>query len=100
MKRVHPRFAAVLAFLVAACVLASATRSPRAGAAAGTRAADISLYKKRVPNVDQSLLAGAVRRPTAEQLVALDRFKGAYGQNASVRWNQFAGTPDVISGFH
>jgi hypothetical protein len=100
MRRVHPRFAAALAFLVAACVLASATRAPRAGAAAGTRAADFDIYKKRVPSVDPSLLAGAVRPPTAEQLAALDRFKGAYGAGANVRWNQFAGTPDVISGFH
>lgn len=102
MSRVRPRFAAALAFLVAACVLASATRGPRAGAAAAAApsAPDISLYKKRVPDIDPSLLAGAVRPPTAEQLAALERFKGAHGAGASVRWNQFAGTPDVISGFH
>lgn len=100
MKSFRPRFAAALALMVAACVLASATRAPRAVSAAPPRAADIGLYKKTVPVIDQSLLAGAVRPPTGEQLAAFDRFKGAYGQRASVRWNQFAGTPDVISGFH
>jgi hypothetical protein len=101
MKRFRPRFAAAVALMVAACVLASATHEPRAAsAAAGTRAADLSIYKKNVPSVDPSMLAGAVRPPTAEQLSALERFKGAYGQRAVVRWNQFAGTPDVVSGFH
>ncbi|HJQ35285.1 MAG TPA: M36 family metallopeptidase [Pyrinomonadaceae bacterium] len=99
MKRLRPRFAAALALTVAACLLASAAREPRAAASAA-RTPNISIYKKNVPTLDPSLLAGAVRPPNAEQLAALDRFKGAYGQRASVRWNQFAGTPDVISGFH
>ena len=101
MKRLRPRFAAALALTVAACVLASAAREPRAAASAAVaRTPDISLYKKNVPTLDPAVLAGAVRPPNAEQLAALDRFKGTYGQRASVRWNQFAGTPDVISGFH
>lgn len=102
MKRVHPRFVAVLALTLAACLLASMPRVQRTGAAADARArtpAD-DFYKKRVPNVDPSLLAGAVRQPSAAQLAALDNFKSAYGPRANVRWNQFAGSPDIISGFH
>jgi hypothetical protein len=102
MKRVRPMFAAALAPMLAACMLATLPRAQRAGAAAaGTRAAnDVSLFKKSVPNVDPAMLAGAVRAPTSTQLAALDNFKSAYGASAVVRWNQFAGTPDVISGFH
>jgi hypothetical protein len=95
-------FAAALALLLAACMLATLPRAQRAGAAAAsTRAAnDVSLYQKSVPNVDPAMLAGGVRQPNAVQLSALDNFKSAYGAGAVVRWNQFAGTPDVISGFH
>jgi hypothetical protein len=102
MRRVRTRFVAVLAFILAACLLAALPRGARVGgvAAAGTKAPVGDLYKQRVPSIEPSLLAGAVRPPTSAQLAALDNFKGTYGQRADVRWNQFAGSPDIIRGFH
>ncbi len=56
-------------------------------------------YKLGAPNVDVNATAGAVRKATSAQAAALSQFKTNYS-NASVRWNPFAGSPDVMMGFH
>jgi hypothetical protein len=53
-----------------------------------------------VPDVNINLLATVTRQPNAAQLAALDNFKSSYGAQASLRWNPFSGSPDVMSGFH
>ncbi|HKP86519.1 MAG TPA: M36 family metallopeptidase [Blastocatellia bacterium] len=57
-------------------------------------------YRATVPNVDTTLLTAGLRNATAGQLAALDGFKSTYGSQATVRWNPFAGSPDVMMGFH
>lgn len=58
------------------------------------------LNKRQVPNIDVNLTAQVLRQPTAQQEEALNQFKGAYGSQTSVRWNNFAGSPDMIMNFH
>lgn len=53
-----------------------------------------------VPNVDVNATAAALRKATAAQLSAIDQFKSTYGGQATLRWNPFAGSPDVMMGFH
>jgi hypothetical protein len=55
--------------------------------------------KLGAPNVDVNATAAAVRKATSAQTAALNQFKANY-VNASVRWNSFAGSPDVMMGFH
>ncbi len=61
------------------------------------------LYKKRVPNYDLNVdgqLSNA-RQATSEQLAAVEQLRtSSSAANMQVRWNEFAGSPDVISGFH
>jgi hypothetical protein len=57
-------------------------------------------YRAAVPNVDINLLTAGLRNATASQIAALDTFKSTYGPQAIVRWNPFAGSPDVMMGFH
>ena len=56
-------------------------------------------YKLGAPNVDVNATAGKVRQATSAQVSALNQFKTSYS-NATVRWNSFAGSPDVMMGFH
>jgi hypothetical protein len=65
----------------------------------GAGAAKIDVTKYGAPNVDVNATAGAVRKATSAQAGALNQFKSNYS-NASVRWNSFAGSPDVLMGFH
>jgi Zn-dependent metalloprotease len=58
------------------------------------------LNKRLVPNIDVNLTAQVLRQPTAQQTEALNQFKGIYGNQTSVRWNNFAGSPDMITNFH
>ncbi len=60
----------------------------------------INLNKRAVPNVDVNLTAAVTRAPSALQLSAFEQFKGNFGDQAVVRWNSFAGSPDVVMGFH
>jgi hypothetical protein len=57
-------------------------------------------YRRPVPNVDVNATATAARQATQAQLAALNQFKSNYGSQATIRWNPFAGSPDVIMGFH
>ncbi len=65
----------------------------------GASGAKFDLSKGGAPNVDVNATAGAVRKATSTQVAALNQFKSNYA-NASVRWNSFAGSPDVMMGFH
>lgn len=66
----------------------------------GASSAKIDLTKYGAPNVDVNAKVGAVRKATSAQLSAIDQFKSNYGNQATLRWNSFAGSPDVMMGFH
>jgi hypothetical protein len=66
----------------------------------GAGSFDFNPYRAAVPKVDVNLLTAGLRNATASQLAALDAFKSTYGSQATVRWNPFAGSPDVMTGFH
>jgi hypothetical protein len=55
--------------------------------------------KRPVPNFDVNLTAQVTRTATAAQQAATSAFQGTYSR-ATIRWNNFAGSPDVIMGFH
>lgn len=94
-KRNRSRLIVLLALAVlAAFIIARPLKSRGAG---GT---GLDPYKGAVPNVDINATAAALRKANSAQLAALDQFKSAYGSTASVRWNAFAGSPDVMMGFH
>jgi hypothetical protein len=57
-------------------------------------------YSRAVPNIDPSLTASALRQPTNVQLAAAQNLKSNYGQQLSVRWNAFSGSPDAVTNFH
>ncbi|MDQ4121518.1 MAG: M36 family metallopeptidase [Acidobacteriota bacterium] len=65
-----------------------------------TSSLSTNIYDKNVPKVDINQLSQATRLPSAVQLSAFEQFKGAYGNKATVRWNKFSGSPDIITGFH
>jgi hypothetical protein len=56
--------------------------------------------RRAVPNVDVNATAMAMRQATQAQVAALNQFKSNYGSQTTIRWNSFAGSPDVIMGFH
>jgi len=57
-------------------------------------------YKPGAPNVDVNAAAAATRQATNTQLTAINQFKSAYGNQVTLRWNAFSGSPDVMMGFH
>lgn len=70
--------------------------------AASNQAADLAqIYKRPAPNYDFNLSSGlaGLRQATSEQLAALNNLKAASGSNATVRWNDFGGSPDAIYDF-
>lgn len=71
---------------------------PRNSKASSSRNFDI--YRKTVPNIDVNLLSQATRQITSLQQNAFEQFKSVHGNQATIRWNSFSGTPDVIMGFH
>jgi Zn-dependent metalloprotease len=94
-KRRYSIFGVLLALPVVVALLAfPSLRSSGAGTSG------IDPYKGAVPNVDVNARAAALRKANSAQLAALDQFKSSYGSTASVRWNSFAGSPDVMMGFH
>src|SRR6266550_5882678 len=96
MKRKSYR-ARILMIALPLCVAASSMffMLPSRGASG----AKFDPYKLGAPNFDLNATAGAVRKATSAQAAALNQFKSNYS-NASVRWNSFAGSPDVLMGFH
>ena len=87
-----------IAFLILA--LLAAIPSGSRTSAAGSTSSKLDLYARRVPDVNTNLLAAVTRQATPAQLAAIENFKSSYGAQASVRWNPFAGSPDVMTGFH
>src|SRR5205814_4194886 len=65
----------------------------------GASGAKLDLSKGGAPNIDVNKTVGAVRKATSAQVAALNQFKSNYS-NATLRWNSFAGSPDVMMGFH
>lgn len=95
MKR-SSRLAVIAAAAIAVALVIIAPLSGQK--AASTTSA--SVVKRAVPNVDINMLSSPLRAATSAQLAALNQFKGSYGSQANVRWNPFAGSPDVMMGFH
>ena len=71
--------------------------------AASNPAADLTqIYKRPAPNYDLNLSSGlaGLRQATGEQMAALNNLKAATNSpNATVRWNDFGGSPDAIYDF-
>ena len=94
-KHRYSIFAALLALPVVIGLLAFPTSRSK-----GAGGSSLDPYKGAVPNVDVNAKAAALRKANSAQLAALDQFKSSYGSTAAVRWNAFAGSPDVMMGFH
>ncbi len=97
MRRKSYRLAILLFALTLASAAALMFANPRSRGASGSK---IDLQKTGAPNIDVNATASAVRKVTSAQAAALNQFKSNYGSQATVRWNSFAGSPDVIMGFH
>jgi hypothetical protein len=67
---------------------------------AGSDTRTIDPYRVVAPNIDVNATAAGLRKATSAQLAAIDQFKNNYGTQTTIRWNSFAGSPDVIRGFH
>jgi hypothetical protein len=65
----------------------------------GANSAKFDPTKIGAPNIDVNATVGSVRQATSAQVAALNQFKSNYS-SATVRWNSFAGSPDVMMGFH
>jgi hypothetical protein len=100
MRHRHPQFTRMkIAILLALPILAAlVVFTPFRSSGAGNN--NRSLYQPSAPNIDVNATAAAVRKITSAQTAALDQFKQTYGSQTTIRWNQFAGTPDVIKNFH
>lgn len=87
-------FATLLAVIAAIAMIYPAEVS-RASSSSQT-----GLFTRPVPNVDVNLTAAVTRLATAAQQQALTNFKANYGSQTSIRWDNFAGSPDVMMDFH
>jgi Fungalysin metallopeptidase (M36) len=96
---VKSRHSKAVAFVVLLALTSVLVFPPFASRGAGSGAA-IDPQRVAVPNVDVNATAAGLRKATATQLAAIDQFKNNYGSQATIRWNSFAGSPDVIRGFH
>ncbi len=95
MKRSRLILIALIALTAVAALLSFSISKSRAGSAG-----KFDFYKATAPNVDVNATAAAVRKATSAQTTAVNQFKNSYGSQATVRWNAFAGSPDVLRGFH
>jgi hypothetical protein len=103
VKSLRPKFASLTAALLSVALLATLPNpfgAPAAAVAAAVSTPKVDPYARRVPDVNVNLLAAVTRQPSPLQLAALDNFKSAYGAQTTARWNPFAGSPDVLTGFH
>lgn len=96
MKSHH---SSILALLLLASVLTVTVFPPFSSRGAGGTPS-FDPHRAAVPNVDINATAAGLRKATAAQLLAIDQFKNNYGSQTTIRWNSFAGSPDVIRGFH
>src|ERR1041384_8644794 len=96
MKRNNYRRKVLLvALLLCAAALLTFVLRPSRGAT-GPK---FDLSKGGAPNIEVNATAAAVRKVTSAQAAALNQFKSNYS-SATVRWNSFTGSPDVMMGFH
>jgi hypothetical protein len=86
--------------LVAVVCVALALFAPSQRRAGAASKLNFDMYTPRVPEVNVNLSTAGVRLPTAVQQDALSRFKSEAGSRVNVRWNAFAGSPEIITGFH
>lgn len=97
MKLTHNRSRLLMLFLlvpIVGALLVSPFRSQGAGNAS------FNPFSGVVPDVDLNKATAGVRKATSAQLAAIDQFKSTYGYEATIRWNGFAGSPEVMMGFH
>ena len=95
MKSHHSRILALLLLVSVVTVMVLPPVRSRAGSAPA-----FDPHRAAVPNVDVNSTSAGLRKATTAQLSAIDQFKNNYGNQTTVRWNSFAGSPDVIRGFH
>lgn len=95
MKSHHSKNIALLLLVTLAAVMVFPTFPSRGAGDKG-----IDPHRTAVPTIDVNATAAGLRQATAAQLSAIDQFKSTYGSGATIRWNSFAGSPDVIRGFH
>lgn len=98
MKRFRSKLTSFALVALVVSLLVVAPSSSLISRAAG--GLDFNPYRATAPEIDINALAAGVRKPTALQLDALDSFKNNYGTRAIVRWDPFAGSPEVMMGFH
>jgi hypothetical protein len=96
-KRFNLLLCLLLGLAITVMMVLPLTRSQ----AAGGNVPD--LYKRKVPNYDLNVdgRLSNTRQATSAQLAAVDQLKtNLSAAGLQVRWNDFAGSPDVIMGFH
>jgi hypothetical protein len=91
-------FAAAVGMI--ALVVTSVVFFPAAPAQAASTPELPQINQRTVPNIDTTLTATVTRVATSLQQQAVNNFKATYGDQTTIRWNNFAGSPDVIMGFH
>ncbi len=96
MKSHYPKF---LVFLLLAA-LGGAMLFPPFHSQGANGAPGLDPNNRLVPNVDVNATAAGLRQATSVQLSAIEQFKTNYGSQTTIRWNPFAGSPDVMMGFH
>lgn len=104
LKKFRSLYAYAMAFsLIIGGIAAIPTQTTEAAKRArSAEAANTGLRFSRrpAPDVDTTLNAAPTRAASAVQQQAITSFKTQYGSRTIVRWNDFAGSPDVIMGFH
>jgi hypothetical protein len=88
-------FFATLAIIAAIIFAFYPSKVSEASSTAGN-----GLFTRAVPNIDTNLTAAVTRVASAAQQQAINNFQSTYGSQATVRWDNFAGSPDVIMNFH
>ena len=96
MKSHSSKAIALILLATLAAVMVFPTASTR-GAGSGPA---LDPHRAAVPAIDVNATAAGLRKATTAQLAAIDQFKNTYGSQTTLRWNSFAGSPDVIRGFH
>lgn len=83
-----------------AIVITSMVLIPNRRASAASTPELPQINQRTVPNIDTTLTASVTRVATDLQQQAMNNFKANHGDQTTIRWNNFAGSPDVIMGFH
>ncbi|HTH51785.1 MAG TPA: M36 family metallopeptidase [Pyrinomonadaceae bacterium] len=102
MKKTSANYRSLIAIAVVLALIAtSLCMLPTGGKTSAAAAPALpDLYARAVPDIDVNLAAQVTRLATGQQQAAAENFKAAYGPAASVRWNNFSGSTDVVMNFH